>query len=634
MTLISRKKFTARRYFVYGLFWLTCLSLILVGCSNLSGEPEIVATIAPTITPPPAQPHAIDSAVIETGALIFSQRCTSCHGVDADGNGDLVRSSQIPAPPSFREHSTVADISPQEWFTIITLGRIDNMMPPWADALTLEERWAVAMYTYTLSYTSDQISAGEELLTANPELATALTPLIADQETLTSTSDSDLAQLVTDLPASDQQAVVAYLRAQSLVELNVLDVPVDTTVAQVQETPVSPSATEEVTNAETTAQAQPTISADLPTLTLTGSITNGTPDSAVPVDLEVTLRIFDEEFNERNFTTTITADNTFTFDDIPVNENWIYFATTEFDGSRFGINTEPNIEGMDFPIVIYEVTNDPSVINITGEVLQIGNANNSGALEVLHVIRYRNSSDQMYISGEGEDGLQTSILMTLPVGAIIVRTDNQNRYIIPDDNSGLVDTFGVFPGDSHIITVNYLVPYIGVAIIEYPTTYDYNGTLRILINDPELTITGELASYTGEEILGENIYQSYGSDLTLTAGESIAFSIEGGGVPTSTDDNNVVTSNNLIPVIGAFLVILGIFGAMLIYLNRNNTNSTPTDSKKDRLIDGLVHQISELDAEHDAGDINHDVYHARRKELKNRLSKLIDGDSDIEEDTP
>ena len=604
----------------------------MVGCSNLSGEPEIVATIAPTITAPPAQPHAIDSALIETGALIFSQRCTTCHGVDAEGNGELVQSGQIPAPPSFREHSTIADISPQEWFTTITLGRIDNMMPPWADALTLEQRWAVAMYTYTLSYTPDQISAGEALITANPDLATSLTPLIADQETLTSTSDNDLGQLVAELPESDQQAVVAYLRAQSLAEINFLDIPVDTTIAQAEQTPISPSATEEVTDTTTTDQVQPTISADLPTLTLTGSISNGTPDSAIPADLAITLRVFDEEFNERDFTTTINADNTFTFDAIPINNNWIYFTTTEFDGSRFGISAEPNIAGMDFPIVIYEVTSDPSVINITGEVLQIGDANSSGALEILHVIRYRNSSDQMYISGEGQDGLQTSILMTLPVGAIIVRTDNQNRYIIPDDNSGLVDTFGVFPGDSHIITVNYLVPYTGTAIIEYPTTYDYNGTLRILVNDPELTITGALASYIGEETLGETIYQSYGGDLTLTAGESVAFSVEGGGIPTSTDDTNVVTSNNLIPVIGAFLIVLGILGAMLMYLNRNNTNSTTADSQKDQLIDGLVRQISELDAEHDAGQINHDVYHARRKELKNRLANLIDGD--IEEENP
>ena len=85
------------------------------------------------------------------------------------------------------------------------------------------------------------------------------------------------------------------MRAQSLAELNFLDIPIDTTVIQAQETPISPSATEEVTDTTTTDQVQPTIAADLPTLTLTGSISNGTPDSPIPADLEITAWTDDGE---------------------------------------------------------------------------------------------------------------------------------------------------------------------------------------------------------------------------------------------------------------------------------------------------------------------------------------------------
>jgi hypothetical protein len=38
----------------------------------------------------------------------------------------------------------------------------------------------------------------------------------------------------------------------------------------------------------------------------------------------------------------------------------------------------------------------------------------------------------------------------------------------------------------------------------------------------------------------------------------------------------------------------------------------------------VVRQIAELDAEHEAGHINHDVYQRRRTQLKARLAELID----------
>jgi len=41
------------------------------------------------------------------------------------------------------------------------------------------------------------------------------------------------------------------------------------------------------------------------------------------------------------------------------------------------------------------------------------------------------------------------------------------------------------------------------------------------------------------------------------------------------------------------------------------------------LIDALVKQIAELDDDHKAGRLNHDVWHRQRAQLKARLAELL-----------
>lgn len=627
-------RFSARRLHASGLFYVI-LTLILIGCgSNLSGEPEIVATIAPT--QPPA-PHAIPAPIIQQGAQLFANRCSSCHGLNGQGDGELVQSGQIPFMGDFTQVDATDGQTLQDWFRIITEGNINNGMPPWSDALTPEERWAVTLFSYTLPYTSMQISTGETLVADNPTLNTLLTPFMDDQFVLLNTSDDALREFITTngtFSESDQQAIIAYARAQAINGLDTASLPLNVasnTVAQ--PSPPPPVITEEVasdnTIESTQAQVDPT-PIDLPLVSMSGTITNGTAGSELPIGLEVTLRIFDELINETTLTTTINADGNFTFNDVPLNTDWVYFATVEFQGERFGVQADPNTPETPLAMTIYEITNDPSVITLVGEVVQINNVNNT--LEILHAFQYRNDSDKLFVSGQNEDGNTTSLVVTLPVGAIIVRTDNDQRYIIPDDNSGLVDTSGVFPGNQHFISVVYLLPYFGDATIDYPTTYQFDGPIRFLISDPAIELSGDLYERLEDQPLGEVNYEVYGTNLSLQAGDSIRYTLEGGGIETTSSDSDVVTSNNLIPIIGIFLIAVGAMGAFLLYLNRNSVQTST--SNRDRLIDGLVSQIAELDAQHDAGDINHDLYHQRRKQLQSRLDALMDGtvDPDVSEE--
>ncbi|MCX9076364.1 MAG: c-type cytochrome, partial [Candidatus Methanoperedens sp.] len=137
--------------------------LFLAACSGLAGEPQIVATL-------PSRPEVVDVGLpsappdIVQGAQIYAENCIRCHGPGGQGNGELVLNGQIPTPPrDFTDPATTRDQALTEWFATITNGRLENLMPPWGNSLSESERWAVALYTYTLNYLPDQLDDGQTL---------------------------------------------------------------------------------------------------------------------------------------------------------------------------------------------------------------------------------------------------------------------------------------------------------------------------------------------------------------------------------------------------------------------------------------------------------------------------------------
>lgn len=145
-------------------FLFIILLLLLVGCQGLSGEPQIVATLPP---PPTAMQISAPQYAPDLllGAQIYAANCTRCHGANGQGDGELVLSGEVPAIVDFTDPATIVGKTPEDYFVIITQGKLDRLMPPWAGSLTEMERWSAAMYVYGLS-------GGETIAQA----ATALPP--------------------------------------------------------------------------------------------------------------------------------------------------------------------------------------------------------------------------------------------------------------------------------------------------------------------------------------------------------------------------------------------------------------------------------------------------------------------------
>src|SRR5689334_12026152 len=134
---------------------LILMAFLLAACGGLAGEPEIVGTVVPPTVEPVVYPPQPSN--LANGAKLFADNCTACHGKTGDGQGENVLSGKVPAMPSFLDSNHVGSKRPDEYFSMITSGNLEKLMPPWKDALTVQERWDVAMFVYTMRYQGSEL---------------------------------------------------------------------------------------------------------------------------------------------------------------------------------------------------------------------------------------------------------------------------------------------------------------------------------------------------------------------------------------------------------------------------------------------------------------------------------------------
>ncbi len=595
---VRRWRVTALRLFC-GL-----LALMLVGCAGLAGEPEIIATFPPATVAPVS---VIQPADLAAGARIYAENCTRCHGINGAGDGELALSGEVVNPGNFTDPTSARSQTPQDWFHTITNGRLEQLMPPWADALSEQERWDVALYTYTLHYQPEQISAGQAL--------TAELNIPPDWQTLTQTSDAALYEQIAAQAAdlSDDQIwnAVAAARTASLQNVDSIG----------QEIMPPPQTTEEA--------AAPAAPIEGVTGTVTGTISNGTAGGSVPPGMEITLFATDNQNPPQRYETMADTSGAFRFDEVLLRPDQAYVAVTAYQERTFTSNLERGeTAALDLPIMLYEATDDPAAVTISSIGTQITAVGDG--LQVLQLITFTNTTDRMFSSAETIRGDQfASVVISLPPGAVVLGFpgESEQRYVVTEDQSTILDTAPVLPGSDHIIQFIYFLPYTDGAIIEQPLNYAFEGPFRLLLLPQTVTVVSEELAPLGPQTIGDTVYSGYGGTLRLQSGESIRYELRGTGATSITEfEAPVVSSNNLVTVIIVVLIGQAILIGGLYFFYRRRKNRQPAASVKntDRLIDALAQQIAELDEAHDRGEINHDVYQRRRQQLKARLAELMD----------
>ena len=570
------------------------LSIILLaaafsGCTGLSGEPEIVATVLPPIETPRSLPGSWQPD-LDNGALIFAERCTQCHGDSGDGQGELVLAGTVARPLDLTDRAAMSKKSPLEFFDVITEGRLDQLMPPWKDALSEAERWDVALYSYSLSYDEALLAAGESIwheTCADCQRPALIPPAF---------SDADYGRLLNAeqfggaLTADETGAVVAFLRTHSL-----------------------PTAQTEVTD-------EVEDSASLPHGSISGRVVHGSADGIVPADTVVQLQFGNSEIGFRLAETNLDANMNFRIDGIPLAEDFRYVVSAVYQGRLFSRQL-PAAPATDVTLELFDVTEDPAALKVSRIELFIDAielADLGAGLHIAQLIGFENSSDRIFTSGRGfEDGREAVLLLQFPDGARVMSGDQSGRYVVIEDIESIpdsvIDTLPVPPGDAHQVVLEYFLSWDNGAIIDQTFIYAIDADIDITLAD-KLSIEDD---WLREEPVDKPAeWRTYSGRLRADDAPALRLRISGNPFATSSDDDTVVTQDILLPIlVGAGGIIIVLFTGYTLTRRRRKKDADE--------IDRLVAELARLDEDHDQGRINHDLYHHRRRELKARLAALM-----------
>lgn len=384
------------------------------------------------------------------------------------------------------------------------------------------------------------------------------------------------------------------------------------------------------------------------TITINGQVTNGTASGSVPADLQLTLFVITGDTTEE-FQTTADASGAYSFADVPLNPESTYVVTTAYRDHVFSTpltsGSQLTSDPATLSVTIYELTEDPDVIQIVGMVTQVNVANDR--LEVAQFFSIRNSADRAFSTSQRTpDGRLVSLVLPLPPGAIVAGFPEQNRYVFVQDEFTVFDTAPVLPGEEHIIQLGYFVGYDEGAIIEQELSYTLNGPVRLLVRPEAVRVTSQQLQSGGPEVVGSAQYASYGADLDLPPGGVIGFELNGqGGTASSVSSTPVVaSSDNFLPIVVIIVVVLAVVvGGLVVYTNRGREDTmretgsdfaAPTGTvprrrgalaRETQLIDIVLEQIAALDQDFEANKIPKEDYQRQRAELKARLSDLMRG---------
>lgn len=161
-----------------------------------------MATALLVAYPVPMSPRSLPD--LQRAAQLYQTQCASCHGATGRADGPLA-AKLSPPPVAFTDHERARQRSVFALQQIVANGVQGTAMPAFA-LLSEDDRWALAFFASTMSYTDEERSAGAKLWASEPGMRRAVSSIA----TLSQTSEAALAELI---PAASARPLLAYLRS-------------------------------------------------------------------------------------------------------------------------------------------------------------------------------------------------------------------------------------------------------------------------------------------------------------------------------------------------------------------------------------------------------------------------------------
>ena len=620
---------------------LVFLATFLSAC-NMSLAEDV--TPPPGYIPPTPMPTLalapLQTPNIANGEAIYFEKCAACHG--PTGLGDGPQGIQLGVTvPAFALPEIARPAAPAAWYAIVTRGKIERFMPPFA-SLNDQERWDVVAYIMTLHTSEEEIQRGKELFEeACPDCSA---DYFKDQDRMSALSAVALARIVRlgneEIPAfgenlsdEDMWAVAEYLRS--------LSYDSQPLTAQTQPTPVPAARTPAASDAGTQSaegtpseaeQAQVTDEATpVPVQgfgSVSGSIENKT-GSDLPSDLTITLRGFEHDFANPSAGTqevlTLTgranSDGTFVFENVEMPENRIFLAEANYKGVEIGsgfVIVEAGQTSITLPpLALYDVTDDTSMLTVD-ELDLFFSAQNEGTYDVLALYTFRNSSGRIVSVSMGT--MQEIPFLKFPEGAQGLgyeAVQDSARFISTDDGFAMApseQSYGILAYSS--LTRQKEMQFSQPLVLPV-------SLARIFVPDG-MKVEGSGIAPEGAQSIQGLAYKTY-SVTGLNAGEKLTFTVSGSPSNAAAGANAPTSNNTLLIGAGGLGVALILAGAWMYLRDRRQSGAEEEEEEDDEYesSEDVMDAIIALDDLYRAKKISDEVYRKRRAELKEILKEMM-----------
>ncbi len=589
---------------------LLLLALAAVAFAFVRVSPVSVAQDAPAL-PIPLQPPSATN-----GQSIYQENCAACHGARGGGDGPTAAELPNPATP-FADPEVGRQAVPGEWFQVTKEGRMSLFMPPWKNRLTDEQIWDVVAYALTLHTSQAELARGQAVWTE--QCAACHGNLGAGDGPQALAEGWQLVNLA-DLAYSSQQSLDDWFQVASQGrgampalggQLSAADLWAAVTYARTFS--FQPPA------ALTTVKGEGRIA---------GVVTNGTPGGDSVTGLTVALHPFRDGEALAVQETTVGADGTFAFSDLPTDEAFSYLLFTTYKGVRFNTQLINFADGRELPatLVVYESSSTPGDIRF--ELAQWFIDQQQGALLVGELYRVTHDSDHVYAGGEEvAPGKRAVLQFDLPAGYTNLAADGGaigDRFI--RTAQGVVDTQPLPPGQSQVL-LRYFLPYAGTrAELSHAVRYPV-GRFSVLANQA-LGAKVEGLNAVGTQTVGGQVFDSYEAQ-NVAANQTVSIQFRGlprASAGASGQSPTVWASSPALLFGLTGVVLLAVAALLLLALARPKASAAgaaraQSGSKADRSAkrQRLLQAIADLDDRYAAGEIAEASYLAQRTALKESL---------------
>lgn len=602
------------------------LTPLLAGVLFLTGlrTLPVAAQDQPARTSPPYDPAQVTVPTTlpfaAAGRASYLENCAPCHG--EQGRADGPTASDLPGPATaFADAAALWERSPAQLFHTTKFGRLEKLMPPWANRLTDDEIWNTVAYAWSLHTDADKSAMGAQLYAANCAACHGATGAGDGPEATGAVTD------FTDLTYTTFVSQAAWLAGWQAAHA---EIGADWTQEQKENT---------LEYIRTFSYIPPWASPYRAGAgVITGTVVFG-PDALQQVEggnvfLDAYLG-FDQI---ASFTATVGADNTFRFEDLAVDPNVTYLATALADGISYSsgmVSLTPDQPTAATSINIYAVTDSPAAIRINRAhwILE----SQPGALVVIQIYLVGNDGERTFV-GQTVEGVDVPVTVGFQAPADAVELSFENgalgdRFRRVGDM--VYDTMPVTPGENtQQIIIQYAIPHDGAALdLKQEFIYPVDSLSLLIANYPDLRVDAPALTFDSVQTIQGAEYQVWGQ--TAFGPGTVEVKLQGLLEPGAADPRTATTSGAgqlatidppmeawatwvMIALVGA--ILLGVVG---VALQRGTLTTATTRQDLHGLRNALMTQIAHIDDQHALGQISDAEWLRRRATLKAQLMEVV-----------